>query len=213
MNFSRKIYYNDKPLIITTHKEHYFDHTPVSELYNLYSGATAKNFADALRHLDEPEVKGAVIEDITEDALLAPLNKIYKPIIAAGGVTYDELGRILLIYRRGKWDLPKGKLDAGEDISACALREVSEETGLTHLQLDGKICDTYHIYSQNGKEYLKQTVWYRMIGLSTDGLQPQLEENIQEVRWVIETELAPYATKTYEAVREVLKAAGLRWNS
>jgi 8-oxo-dGTP pyrophosphatase MutT (NUDIX family) len=51
-------------------------------------------------------------------------------IKAGGGIVVNEQNEVLLIYRRGKWDLPKGKLDDGETIEECALREVKEETGL-----------------------------------------------------------------------------------
>jgi 8-oxo-dGTP pyrophosphatase MutT (NUDIX family) len=116
-----------------------------------------------------------------------------------------------LIFRRGKWDLPKGKLDAGEQIDECALREVKEETGLVHLELGDKICDTYHIYEQKGQQYLKRTAWYKMSGTSADKLMPQKEENILEARWVSEKDLAPLMAKTYEAIREVLRLSGIKW--
>ena len=136
---------------------------------------------------------------------------MYSPIEAAGGVAYNEHGSILMIFRRGKWDLPKGKLDKGENIEECALREVMEETGLTHLTLGEKICDTYHIYTQNNEDYLKSTRWYKMGGTETDELKPQKEENILEARWVGEKELGTLALRTYEAIREVLHVAGLKW--
>ena len=41
-----------------------------------------------------------------------------------------------MIFRRGKWDLPKGKLDKGEKIEDCAVREVEEETGLKNVKLN-----------------------------------------------------------------------------
>jgi len=50
-----------------------------------------------------------------------------------------------------------------------------------------------------------------MTGTVTDKLMPQKEENIMEARWVAEKDLAPFAARTYEAVREVLIRAGLKW--
>ena len=41
-------------------------------------------------------------------------------IEAGGGVVRNPKGRILFIKRKGKWDLPKGKLEAGEQIEECA---------------------------------------------------------------------------------------------
>src|SRR5207342_2706122 len=107
-----------------------------------------------------------------------------------GGVVFNEDDHVLMIFRRGKWDLPKGKRDDGEEIGACALREVSEETGLKNLQLNNKVCDTYHIYTQKNKNLLKHTTWFKMTGTKNDKLEPQKEENILEAKWVGNTELS-----------------------
>src|ERR1700759_1274699 len=115
-----------------------------------------------------------------------------KKIIAAGGLVLNDNNELLMIFRRGKWDLPKGKLDEGEKIEECAIREVAEETGLEHLTLEEKIYDTYHIDVQNTEEMLKRTAWYKMKGTSADKIKPQKEENILEAIWVKQNELAPY---------------------
>ena len=70
-----------------------------------------------------------------------------KKIIAAGGLVLNEKNELLMIFRRNKWDLPKGKLDEGESIEACALREVKEETGLQKLKLEKFIDITFHDYA------------------------------------------------------------------
>ena len=123
----------------------------------------------------------------------------------------DGTPEVLLIFRRGVWDLPKGKCDEGETIDACALREVSEETGLRKLKLGEKICDTYHVYSQNKQNLLKRTAWYKMKGTVKEEPVPQAEENIQEVRWVKDEDLPLIAFKSYEAIREVMQKAGVKW--
>jgi 8-oxo-dGTP pyrophosphatase MutT (NUDIX family) len=61
-----------------------------------------------------------------------------KTIVAAGGLVFNENKELLMIYRRSKWDLPKGKLDEGETIEECAIREVEEETGVQQIIL-GKL--------------------------------------------------------------------------
>lgn len=61
-----------------------------------------------------------------------------KPFaLSAKVVVLDEEGRVLLLKRsmnsknnRGKWDLPGGKVDAGEAFDEALLREIAEETGL-----------------------------------------------------------------------------------
>jgi len=211
MDFTQKIYLNDKLLILTTDREAYINDNPVAQTYKFYSGASPSNFKQAIKQLDKYETPGAIIEYASEDALSTQLRAMYHPLDAAGGVAYSEEGEILMIYRRSKWDLPKGKLDDGEEIDECALREVSEETGLVSLSIMGKICDTYHIYEQYGERMLKRTAWYKMKASSADPLKPQIEENILEARWISAKDIGPFAERSYEAVREVLRKAGLRW--
>lgn len=57
-------------------------------------------------------------------------------VIAAGAVVVRKhAGRheVLLVHRPryDDWSFPKGKLDPGEHVTTCAVREVHEETGLT----------------------------------------------------------------------------------
>lgn len=211
MNYTRKIYYNDKPLILTTDKEQYITDNPAAEEYFILNIADVKSFSMAIQQLDKPGARGAIIEGPTEEILNEQLEIMYHPIDAGGGLVYNEKGEVLMIFRRGKWDLPKGKLDEGETLEECSVREVSEETGLEDLQLRDKICDTYHIYSQNNEQLLKHTAWYKMSGSSEQKLKPQKAENIMEARWVAEADLGPLVARSYEAIREVLRAAGMRW--
>ena len=169
MEFAQKIYYNNKPLIITSNSQQYIASHPVAADYLLLTGASTHNCRLATEHLDKPGTLGAMIEGASTGSLHNELYSIYEPIDAGGGVVLNEAGAVLMIYRRGKWDLPKGKRDEGEDIADCALREVSEETGLKKLKLAEKICDTYHIYSQNKQNLLKRTTWYKMEGTAEEG--------------------------------------------
>lgn len=211
MNFSQKIFLNDTPLILTTDREAYINEYPDTERYNVFTGATLRSFTQALQTVERPGATGAIIEDVSPAALLGQLEAMYRPIDAGGGVAYNEDDEILMIFRKGKWDLPKGKLDAGEEIDECAVREVKEETGLNSLTLSDKICDTYHIYTQKNEQILKRTAWYKMTGTLADKLKPQKEENIMEARWVKQKDLGPLLKQSYEAVREVLRMAGQKW--
>ena len=211
MNWSQKIYLSDKILILTTDKDNYIVNNPGAAKYACYSGITPANLDLSIQQLETTEIPGIIIEDANEAVISNQLIISYSPVDAAGGVAFNENGEILMIFRRGKWDLPKGKRDDDENMEECALREVKEETGLKHLGLGIKICDTFHIYSQYGEQILKRTAWYKMSGTSNDKLKPQKEENILEARWVKEQDLAPLVEKTYEAVKEVLTLAGLNW--
>ncbi|MCB9047076.1 MAG: NUDIX domain-containing protein [Chitinophagales bacterium] len=211
MDFAQKIYINNKPLILTTDARSYIAEHPIAGGYISLEGAFPRNFRLALQHISKRGTLGAIIEDFSYESLQEELHALYTPIDAGGGVVTNENGQVLMIYRRGKWDLPKGKCDDGEEIDECALREVSEETGLYKLKLGEKICDTYHVYSQNKQNLLKRTAWYKMKGTLKEKPVPQAEENIMEARWVSDEELSSIVYKSYEAIREVMQKAGLKW--
>lgn len=212
MIFSRKIYINNRPLILTNSAEQYIMKHSIAAGYLLLTGAFARNFRLAQQHLYGPGSLGVIIEDISIDALIKGLGETYEPIEAAGGVVSNPDGGILMIYRRGKWDLPKGKKDDGENIEECAVREVIEETGIPELKLGDKICETYHVYAQGGVELLKTTHWYNMKAREAFELHPQKEENILEARWVAEKKLGTYVHQSYEAIKEILLDAGKKWH-
>jgi ADP-ribose pyrophosphatase YjhB (NUDIX family) len=211
MSFTQKIYYNNKPLILTTDSKEYIKDHPIAAGYILFTGAFTRNYRLAIQHLEKITALGAIIEDVSQRSLQKELYELYAPVDAGGGVVFNEDGDVLMIYRRGKWDLPKGKRDDGESIDYCALREVSEETGLQQLTLGDKICDTYHVYSQNGDSLLKCTAWFTMYGTGHEKLVPQKEENILEAKWIKTSQMGPVVFKSYEAIREVLREAGVKW--
>lgn len=130
----------------------------------------------------------------------------YKFVLAAGGVVTDERGRLLVIRRLGKWDLPKGKVDEGEAIEAAAIREVQEECGLKQLSIIKPMPSTWHTYERKGKQHLKRTDWFLMRGSSTERLVPQQEEDIEEVRWVAADELPGIKDDTYPSLMPVFDA-------
>jgi len=127
-----------------------------------------------------------------------------KVIMASGGVVENEKGELLLIYRKKHWDLPKGKLDEGESIEECAVREVEEETGLKNVLLGELIDTTLHQYEENGDLITKKTSWYRMKGSSIDPLIPQTEEQIEDLKWVQADQLQAYMENTYSNIIHIL---------
>ena len=132
----------------------------------------------------------------------------YHLIKAAGGAVTDDEGRILLIFRKGKWDLPKGKLEDNEPIELCADREVKEETGLTELELRKPLITTYHTYTEKGKPILKETHWFLFDAPGKQNLQPQKEEGIFKVEWVERSDLNQHMNNTYQLIKDVLATAG-----
>ncbi|BAV06528.1 ADP-ribose pyrophosphatase YjhB, NUDIX family [Filimonas lacunae] len=132
-----------------------------------------------------------------------------KKIIAAGGLVLNENAELLMIYRRGTWDLPKGKLDEGETIAACAVREVQEETGLKQVILGEGLGITIHTYTAYGEEILKETHWYKMEAPGSQVLVPQTEEDIEKIEWVNKTDLNSRLQNTYPNIADIVTRSGL----
>lgn len=132
-----------------------------------------------------------------------------KKILAAGGLVYNESGELLMIFRRGKWDLPKGKLDEDELIEDCAVREVMEETGLINVVRGKLIGVTHHQYFDQWvkEEVIKETHWYRMQAPGIQSLVPQTEEDIEIIRWVNRQELEECLKNSYDTIVEIVRKA------
>ena len=124
-----------------------------------------------------------------------------------GGLVRNEKGEILMIHRRGKWDLPKGKLDKGETLEECALREVREETGLQTLQITGALSVTYHTYHEGTKFILKESHWYLMKTSGKQALIPQAEEDITAVKWMSMDDAEKLFPDTFPSVTDVILTA------
>jgi 8-oxo-dGTP pyrophosphatase MutT (NUDIX family) len=205
MRFHQKIYYNNKPFILA---EPDADLSRYKEFQKL-EGATAAHFKQAISMLEDSAIHGVLLVDADRERLEKELLWNFYPVYSGGGVVVNEHGSILMILRRGKWDLPKGKLDDGEDIEQCALREVREETGLARIELGKKIGNTMHIYTMNNKLMLKYTEWYLMSGSVKGSLVPQAEEKIEEVRWVRPADIPALLYNSFETISDVLKEANI----
>lgn len=126
------------------------------------------------------------------------LKKKFKIIKAAGGLVRKG-EKILMIYRLKKWDLPKGKLEKGEKNKIAACREVEEECNIK-VNLGEKICTTWHTYTMKKKMILKKTVWFTMDIVKDNKMTPQLEEDIEEVRWMTPKEVYHALHDSYKSI-------------
>lgn len=133
------------------------------------------------------------------------LLKEFEFIRAAGGIVRNEKGEILMIFRRGKWDFPKGKVEAGEDNATAALREVREETGVTARITEGKAISIFHTYDTYGPKMLKETVWFPMRALSEQNLTPQTEEEIAQAVWIPAEKINELLQASYTSLQELGK--------
>ena len=134
-----------------------------------------------------------------------------KPtIIAAGGLVTNAEGQLLMIFRRGKWDLPKGKLDEGESIEACAVREVEEETGVTNIILGQLLGKTHHEYFDKWQnaDVIKETWWYSMQAKGIPALIPQTEEDIENIEWCSKEKVKVYLQNSYDNIISIVQQSG-----
>ena len=128
----------------------------------------------------------------------------FKYIEAAGGLVYNEEGACLFIYRRDKWDLPKGKIDAGELPIEAAKREVEEECGVVVIAVNELLAETYHLYSLKKKVVFKKTYWYAMAVSGKPDLIPQAEEDITEACWLSKNQLDEVQSNSYPLILDLL---------
>ena len=148
--------------------------------------------------------KGILYGSGSTERLLEHIKPCFKYIEAAGGIVYNKKGEILFIYRRGKWDLPKGKKKKGEHVEDTAVREVKEECGLNDCNISEFLTATYHTYHLKDKKVLKKTFWYKM---TTEDLRlkPQFEEDIIKAEWLNKTDLNKVLLNTYWSVKDVIE--------
>lgn len=131
------------------------------------------------------------------------LLKEYRYIQAAGGVVYDKSGRVLMIFRRGRWDFPKGKVEFGEKIEDAALREVEEETGVKAHIVGTKRVSVFHTYDTYGEKMLKETFWFEMEADFSSELKPQSEEDIAQAVFVEPVKIEDNLKNSYASLREM----------
>jgi ADP-ribose pyrophosphatase YjhB (NUDIX family) len=195
-----KIYINEKPLIICSEEE--FPNIQ-NKSYLVSYESDSHTFQDLLKKFSTEN--GLIIVTNEVESTFLHFSKNLTLIEAAGGLIFNtERSKILFIYRRGKWDLPKGKIDEGESIKKAAWREVAEECGLKTHRIEDHLCDTYHIYEHKGKLILKKTYWYIM-SAEEETLIPQAEEDITKAEWIPTT--IAYETikgKSYAMIEEML---------
>ena len=195
-----KIRFNEKNIWLTENYKQCIVDYSVKEAHLIFQ-CTKEKVLQCLDLLMISEMTHIIIEG-KETELLNFFRSIFKTLTAGGGVVTNGKKQYLFIYRRGKWDLPKGKKEEYEDIETCALREVMEETGIQDLAILKPLIKTYHIYLEN--EFIfKETYWYLMESHNVH-LQPQLEEGITKAAWIHEKNISFQLDKTYETIKDLM---------
>lgn len=199
-----KIYINNKPLYLCNGLDEDLSalaHQPDNILIDELDSHKVKIM---LHEMKQPSIQTGIFVHGDLELLKKAFFKKFKIIQAGGGLVQNEQGEVLLIFRRGFWDLPKGKLDKGETIEQCALREVIEETGLKNVKLIDFLTVTFHSYDHGTHHILKESHWYAMLANSSEKPVPQTEEDIEEIKWVKKEDLHHYTELTFPSILDVL---------
>jgi 8-oxo-dGTP pyrophosphatase MutT (NUDIX family) len=200
-----KIYINESPLILTQTSD-LGDETAFerSLIHANYRGKPKLlfNYIELLEKNKHHE--GIIIQSDNVLQLWKDFKSIYFYLKAGGGLVLNPFGKVLLIFRRGVWDLPKGKQDPGETLAQTALREVQEETGLNDLKIIERLDNGYHCYLMSKQRTLKRTRWYLMQTQTPDQLVLQKEEGIQDAAWFDPREIPTLQMPMYNNIRDVL---------
>ena len=201
-----KIFFNDKPLFLSNDVDaelqsyvHHDDTVFIDEL-NLH---TVKSM---IHEMQDASIHAGVFFHRDLEELKTMFFKKFTPVKAAGGFVLNENKEVLMMFRRGKWDLPKGKMDKKETFEECAIRETKEETGLKNITIISPLITTYHTYHEGTRYILKETKWFSMKVKGEQKLVPQAEEQITKLEWVGKNKLENYMQNTFPSVKDVLKA-------
>jgi 8-oxo-dGTP pyrophosphatase MutT (NUDIX family) len=199
---SLKIYFNDSHLLISKKLP-----LPADNFTTIFADEKEINEFFSTTGILFDGITNETILVVTEnpDKILRKFRERIKEVTAGGGIVFNENDELLMIYRRGKWDLAKGKIEKGETIIEGAKREVEEETGVLIESVSQEPVHTYHAYKLKGKNSLKETSWYEMKAKPGQvKLVPQVEEDIEIVKWVPRNEIRNYQAGCYPLIRDLI---------
>ena len=201
-----KIYYNEKPVYLCDEMDDTLNellHHPDVVFIDELSSPAIKSL---IHEIKKEDFHAGIIFNTDLGKLKKAFFKHFILIEAAGGIVQNENKELLFIFRRGKWDLPKGKMEKNESPEICAAREIEEETGVRNLQLKNKIGETYHLYDEFGKHILKISHWFYFTCQSGQHTQPQTEEDITEVKWFKTKDIKIPTANTYATIQDILNS-------
>lgn len=112
--------------------------------------------------------------------------------------------QLLLIRRKGEpfqgmWALPGGFLDEGEDLDACARRELEEETGVVGAELH-----PLANFSRPGRDPRGWTVTAAYVAMAPPGAQARAGDDAAEAQWFAAGDLPALAFDHDEIVARAI---------
>jgi 8-oxo-dGTP pyrophosphatase MutT (NUDIX family) len=195
-----KIFIKEKILVLT--KEENLHEWKGKSAYLIYK------LEEFIAFINDQVIEKKRIIWITEnpDETFNLLKSTLHYVVAAGGIVWNKENSLLMIFRRGKWDIPKGKAEPTDDtFSTTALREVQEECGVGMLRILHHFQNTYHIYFEIDKWVVKETYWYEMFCSDNGEVHPQTSEGITEAKWISLSDIPEKLNNTYGSIKALLK--------
>ena len=162
-----KVFINERPIILI---DSLFEESDLNILH--YNNI---NISEVIHKLKTGKARGFTVFCDDLEKCWIDFKSNFNLIRAAGGLVLNSQKEFLFIFRGGKWDLPKGKIEKGEQIKETALREVEEECGISKLSLGEFLITTHHVFFHNNKNKLKETYWFEIETKSNGVLIPQLD--------------------------------------
>ncbi|MEN8229037.1 MAG: NUDIX domain-containing protein [Bacteroidota bacterium] len=196
-----KVFFNDR----TVYFGEDFSQVKEKEKELFYRFENSRKLKETVEHFSSSkQIRNLYLIHDDLPLLMEEFRACFTVIEAGGGVVFNRKGDFLTIKRNGVWDLPKGKLEEGEDFEAAALREVEEETGLKKLISLSPIISTYHTYQMADQKVLKKTQWFEMRYPGKKEPVLEAKEGITDHRWVKPGKTRFLRKNSYGSILDVL---------
>jgi len=191
-----KVFVNNKPIILS-------DQPTTDSQYEVCLFKDI-NLDEILHKLRQSKTIGIYLYHTNLAYLWQNFKAYFTTVYAAGGLVVKDDDTFLLIYRNRHWDLPKGRMEEGEEIEETAIREVEEECGISALKIIKPLQKSYHIYYEDKRNKLKITYWFLMSTTYNKSLTPQKEEGITKAVFIPQKEVATLYTKMYLSIAHII---------
>jgi 8-oxo-dGTP pyrophosphatase MutT (NUDIX family) len=200
---TREIFHENKKLLFintltATEKENDIIFSDIYQLIRLFK----KYF---ISNKNDKDVTVFVPRKFNVNEVFLQFISCFEVVNASGGLVHTPTGEYLYIFRRGKWDLPKGHKERKEKRETTALREVREETGVSNVQIVKQLPSTYHFLFNGGEYKIKETHWFEMLLPSTTPTTPQIEEDIEEAQWLTRDQVITKLPLMYGSIAELTR--------